>query len=366
MGCAQSQVDFDGDVDLSHFDLHRVVGKGAFGTVQAVEHRRSKSLYALKYVDKQRCLKAKAVAHIIQERRLLEKINHPYVVNLRFAFQDDANCFFVLDFMAGGNLRYHLNTQGRFSESVVLHWVAELSSALSYLHKQGIIHRDLKPDNILLDSDGHAHVSDFNVAVYSRDLRRMHTSTAGTPAYMAPEMVDGTRGGYSWQIDWWALGVCAHELLWHTRPYEGPSTDAVMRRVRSSEVAPVPPLIPAAQTISSVGCSAITSFLNKDPSHRLGCRSIRSSLEEIQRHPWFASVSWPELPSKRIPPGFVPDQNGPNFDISYEFDAFVTSRKPLAYQKRRATASTSTDPDLTQLEELFTVYDFRAVPSVER
>lgn len=145
MGCCFSNpVDFDGEVTLYHFDLLRAVGKGAFGKVfmshftplclvrsplseqvRVVQHKRSKKIYALKYIDKSRCLRQKAVANIIQERRLLEEVatfnflssyninfliislqvNHPYIVNLRYAFQDDENCFFVLDLMLGGDLR---------------------------------------------------------------------------------------------------------------------------------------------------------------------------------------------------------------------------------------------------------------------
>ena len=142
MGCCFSNpVDFDGEVTLYHFDLLRAVGKGAFGKVfiplftplclvcsplseqvRVVQHKRSKKIYALKYIDKSRCLRQKAVANIIQERRLLEEVttlavmrhkfltiplqvNHPFIVNLRYAFQDDENCFFVLDLMLGGDLR---------------------------------------------------------------------------------------------------------------------------------------------------------------------------------------------------------------------------------------------------------------------
>jgi len=95
MGCCFSQpVDFDSEVNLFHFELHRAVGKGAFGKVRVVEHKNTKQLYALKYIDKSKCVRQKAVANIIQERRLLEEVNHPFVVNLRYAFQDDENCFF--------------------------------------------------------------------------------------------------------------------------------------------------------------------------------------------------------------------------------------------------------------------------------
>jgi len=133
-------VDFDGEVSLFHFVLLRCVGKGAFGKacplsslvhvprlpdspqVRVVQHKQTRELYALKYINKTKCVKMKAVPNVIQERRLLEEVNfswlashpiptfnpqvdHPFIVNLRYAFQDDENCFFVLDLMLGGDLR---------------------------------------------------------------------------------------------------------------------------------------------------------------------------------------------------------------------------------------------------------------------
>ena len=73
--------------------------------VRVVQHKQTRDLYALKYINKAKCVKMKAVANIIQERRLLEEIDHAFVVNMRYAFQDDENCFFVLDLMLGGDLR---------------------------------------------------------------------------------------------------------------------------------------------------------------------------------------------------------------------------------------------------------------------
>lgn len=103
--CRPDPVDFDSEVNLFHFFLLRSVGKGAFGKVRVVQHKRTKTLFALKYIHKDRCVRMRAVANVVQERRLLEEIDHPFVVNLRYAFQDDENCFFVLDLMLGGDLR---------------------------------------------------------------------------------------------------------------------------------------------------------------------------------------------------------------------------------------------------------------------
>ena len=82
---------------------------------------------------------------------------------------------------------------------------------------------NIKPDNILLDGEGHAALTDFNIAMhYSRS--RLHTSVTGSMAYMALKVVDTQRRGYSWQVDWWSLGVCAFELLWNKRPFDGKLT----------------------------------------------------------------------------------------------------------------------------------------------
>jgi len=348
--CLSEPVDFDSEVTLYHFDLHRAVGKGAFGKVRVVEHKRSKKLYALKYIDKARCIKQKAIANIIQERRLLEEIDHAFIVNLRYAFQDDENCFFVLDLMLGGDLRFQLERRGHIKEEVVRFWIAELASALEYLHRQRIIHRDIKPDNILLDSMGHAHLTDFNVAIHYSE-RRQHTSMAGSMAYMAPQVVG--RKGYSWQIDWWSLGITAYELLFHKRPFDGRTSDKMTHSILKD------PLRFPEDGCSEEGISALRGLLDRDPETRLGCRPKGQGWKDVQHHPWFVLIDWDNLTNKESQPPYVPDMKQANFDVTHELDEFLMVEKPLTHSKRK----TNTDldklkPELRQLEEQFTVYDF--------
>ncbi|KAI0042868.1 kinase-like protein [Auriscalpium vulgare] len=360
MGCCFSEpIDFDSEVSLYHFDLHRVVGKGAFGKVRVVEHKRTKKLYALKYIDKSQCIKQKAIANIVQERRLLEEIDHPFVVNLRYAFQDDENCFFVLDLMLGGDLRYHLSCRGNFPERTVRFWMAELASGLAYLHSQHIVHRDIKPDNILLDAAGHAHLTDFNIAIHYSD-RRLHTSVAGSMAYMAPEVVAHARPGYSWQVDWWSLGVCAYEMLWRKRPFDGSTSEKMIDSIGNDPVR-VPSSRHSVHPVSKEGCQAVFDMLDRNPKTRLGCRSLATSLEDVRAHPWFARVNWEKLEAKQLDPPFVPDANRANFDVTHELDEFLLAEKPLTHQKRKANPNLEKmKPELRQLEKEFTVYDFQS------
>ncbi|KAI0368810.1 kinase-like protein [Pilatotrama ljubarskyi] len=352
--CCSEPINFDGDVDLYHFNLHRAVGKGAFGKVRVVEHKKTKQLYALKYIDKAKCIKQKAVANIIQERRLLEEIDHPFVVNLRYAFQDDENCFFVLDLMLGGDLRFHLERLRYIPEDVVRFWVAELSCALEYLHRQRIMHRDLKPDNILLDAMGHVHITDFNVAIHYSE-RRLHTSVAGSMAYMAPEVIG--RQGYTWCADWWSLGVVAWELLFHRRPFDGRSADKMKHSILKD---PIRLPSSAKDKCSKEGQHFVLGLLDRNPKTRLACRDKELGIEDLRRHPWMSKIDWDNLENKDVQPPFVPDMKKANFDVSHELDEFLMVEKPLTHQKRKTLHPDleKMKPELRQLEEQFTLYDF--------
>ncbi|EKM78124.1 hypothetical protein AGABI1DRAFT_114943 [Agaricus bisporus var. burnettii JB137-S8] len=352
MGCCFSEpVDFDGEVTLFHFDLLRAIGRGAFGKVRVVEHKRSKKLYALKYIDKSQCIRDKAVAHIIQERRLLEEIDHPFVVNLRYAFQDDLNCFFVMDLMLGGDLRFHMNSQRHIPEEAIVFWIAELSCALDYLHRQRIIHRDLKPDNILLDEKGHVHITDFNVAIHCSQTR-LHTSVAGSLAYMAPEVVG--RKGYNWTVDWWSLGITAYELLFRKRPFDGRTGEKMTYSILND-----PLKFPDDRQCSKAALSVVRGFIDRDVSTRLGCRPDGDGFDDIRDHAWFSSINWDALEAKKSKPPFVPDMTRANFDVSHELDEFLVVEKPLTHKKRKPNPDLEKmKPGFGQLEKYFTVYDF--------
>ena len=162
----------------------RSVGRGAFGKVRIVKHKSSKQLYAMKYINKEKCITQGAVKNTFLERNLLESIENPLIVNLRYAFQDEENMFMVLDLMLGGDLKFLLRKSGRMPEEWVRFYAAEMIIALDYCHKQGIVHRDIKPDNLLLDERGHVHLTDFNVATYLPQDGSQLTSFSGTISYM--------------------------------------------------------------------------------------------------------------------------------------------------------------------------------------
>ncbi|KAI9508187.1 AGC/YANK protein kinase [Russula earlei] len=334
--CRPQVIDFDADVNLFHFVLLRCVGKGAFGKVRVVQHKQTRDLYALKYINKAKCVRMKAVANVIQERRLLEEIDHPFVVNLRYAFQDDENCFFVLDLMLGGDLRFHLDRLGSLSEETVRFYMAQLSSALCFLHEKHIMHRDIKPDNLLLDERGHAHITDFNIAVHYSD-RRLLTGVAGSMAYMAPEILQ--KRGYT--------------------PFRGRTNTALTHSISKD---PLRFPADADQKCSSEGIHFIRGLLDRDPFKRIACSPRGDSLDEIHQHAWFSSIDWEALNRKELPSPFVPDPKKAHFDASHELEELLLEDNPLKAKARKQNRDiNSLSNEMRQMEEQFTIYDFRAM-----
>lgn len=152
--------------------------------MRVVRKKSDKKLFALKYINKQKCIAQRSVRNTIFERDLLEGLEHPLIVNLRYAFQDGENMFMVLDLMLGGDMKFHLGQTGTFPEEAVRLYAAEMVCSLGYLHGKGVAHRDVKPDNLLLDEQGHIHLTDFNVATFlPRDGSKLK-SFSGTLTYM--------------------------------------------------------------------------------------------------------------------------------------------------------------------------------------
>ncbi|KAF9436856.1 hypothetical protein BGZ76_002779 [Entomortierella beljakovae] len=352
--CKEEAIDFSSEIELSHFHLLRSVGKGAFGKVRVVQHKKTKEIYALKYINKAKCIRMRAVENIIQERRLLEEVEFSLICNLRYAFQDDENLFMVLDLMLGGDLRFHLERAGPMREDVVRFYVAEVALALDALHARKIIHRDLKPDNVLLDEHGHAHLTDFNIAVYFNPAKPL-MSVAGSMAYMAPEVL--LRKGYLESVDWWSLGVVMFELLFGKRPFRGKSNEILTNSILRD---PLPFPENVREMVSEPCLDVLSQLCERDISKRLGCTS--EGIDGFKNHPWFEGIQWDKLSTKEATPPFEPDSKRANFDATHELEELLMEDNPLKARKRAQTSpETELSLEMQMMEDKFTVYDFSKV-----
>ncbi|KAI8602704.1 kinase C-like protein [Dissophora ornata] len=324
-------------VNLFQFKLLRVIGKGSFGKVRMVERRETGKVYALKYISKLQVIKMDAVRNILRERQILESVDHAFVVNMRFAFQDDEYMYMCMDLMMGGDLRFHMNRRS-FGEDIVRFWIAEISSAIDHLHSLGIVHRDIKPDNVLLDEQGHAHLTDFNISCKLAPEIPVLKSQSGTVAYMAPEVFKGT--GYGISVDWWALGVVFYECIYNQRPFLTESIADLKRAISNQTIE-----YPAKDSISRECVLAIDGFLTREPTERLG---TKGGMNGIRRQPFFEAAAhqsqmspkqwWYMLESKQLKPKFQPPSEAANFDVTYDLEEMLLDEDPLTYRSTRKRA----------------------------
>ncbi|XP_010846765.1 PREDICTED: serine/threonine-protein kinase Sgk3 isoform X2 [Bison bison bison] len=264
------------------FDFLKVIGKGSFGKVLLAKRKLDGKFYAVKVLQKKIVLNRKEQKHIMAERNvLLKNVKHPFLVGLHYSFQTTEKLYFVLDFVNGGELFFHLQRERSFPEHRARFYAAEIASALGYLHSIKIVYRDLKPENILLDS-----------------------------IYLAPEVI--RKQPYDNTVDWWCLGAVLYEMLYGLPPFYCRDVAEMYDNILHKPLSLRP-------GVSLTAWSILEELLEKDRQNRLGAKE---DFLEIQNHPFFESLSWTDLVQKKIPPPFNPNVVGPD-DIR-NFDAVFT------------------------------------------
>eukprot|EP00731_Ephydatia_muelleri_P020566 Em0013g293a len=320
-GCfpREAPPDFSGPVDFSHFHILRAVGKGAFGKVSMhCEEERHEAMYAMKYMNKIQIIAKHAVENVFREQELLSALEHPFLVNLWFTFQDAEDIFMVMDLMLGGDLSYHLTREGRFAVPRVVLYVAEMALVLEYLQGKQIIHRDMKPANMLLDLQGHVHLSDFNVACVVKAGVPV-TSVTGTKPYMAPEVIHPGTKGYSYAVDWWSLGVSAYEMLRGQRPFhveKGMTNDEIYAMLKHSHPT-------ASAKWDENVCDLLQRLLHPDERKRL------QSVKKAKELKCFQDLNWDDIEQGKATPSFIPPQNRINCDPTHELEEMIVEPNPL-------------------------------------
>ncbi|KAJ1386151.1 Serine/threonine-protein kinase, active site [Sesbania bispinosa] len=353
------------------FHLLRRIGAGDIGTVYLCRLRNNANdqfdkeeedascLYAMKVVDKDAVALKKKAQRAEMERKILKMLDHPFLPTLYAEFEASHFSCIVMEFCSGGDLHSlrHKLPHNRFPLSSARFYAAEVLVALEYLHMLGIIYRDLKPENVLVRSDGHIMLSDFDLslcsdaipAVESSDFlhdpavpsalpytrsrsfttpfscfsnrlfrsRKVQTllpnrlfvaepvaarscSFVGTHEYVSPEVASGHSHGNA--VDWWSFGIFIYELIYGRTPFAASSNEATLRNILKKPLT-FPTETPSS-TLEVHARDLISGLLNKEPSQRLGSKR---GAADVKKHPFFKGLNLalirmltpPEVPGSR-------------------------------------------------------------------
>ena len=213
---------------LGMFEIGRPLGKGKFGRVYLARERNSGYICALKVLHKSELQYGGVEKQVRREIEIQSNLRHPNVLQLFGHFHDSKRVFLILEFAGKGELYKHLRKENRFPEWKAAQYIAQMTSALRYLHRKHVIHRDIKPENILVGIHGELKISDFGWSVHAPNNRR--ATLCGTLDYLPPEMLKQTTSSnyYDEKVDLWSLGVLAYEFLVGEAPFE--DTPVMTRR----------------------------------------------------------------------------------------------------------------------------------------
>lgn len=297
-------------VSLDDLELLETIGTaypgvGTYGRVRLCRIRQnldSGEIFALKIMKKERLIRMKQVDHVKSEKRLLERLSHPFICHLYFissfgAFQDELKVYLLSEFVPGGELWKRLKEEGRFPNDVALFYAAEVVCALGYLHSQSVVYRDLKPENILITVAGHIKLVDFG---FAKALNGPTFTMCGTPEYLSPEAV--MRTGHSVTADWWAFGILLYELLIGNPPFQHENPYKLYDLILNAPV-------PLPDSLNQEAKELISKLLTRDVQQRLGTvvSSSQGDAKQVMLSEWFEGVDFDTVERREIPPPWLPE-----------------------------------------------------------
>jgi aurora kinase len=259
---------------ISDFELIKEIGVGSYGRVILVKHKQTQAQYAIKAIDKRNKVNIKEKPYFRREIEIMYRVHHPNVVKLFGHFEDNNFCYFIMEYIPGGNIYNLVPKDGIRTTSTqqIVAIMKDVIAATYFLHHMvpPIIHRDIKPENVVLDQNMVAKLTDFGWSNYMQgDMKR--TTVCGTPIYLAPEIINNQ--GHDEKVDIWCIGVLMFELMAGYSPFQGDDVKTVKYNISKLKIRWPAQMDRDARDL-------ISKILKYNPYERI-------SLEQMLLHPFF-------------------------------------------------------------------------------
>ena len=274
------------------FNIIAEISRSKYSVIKLVENKSTHKQYAMKIINKSLLSAQNKIHTAMTERNILMQVNHPFIVNLYYSFQNTTNFYFVMEYMKSGDLFNCIKNSRRLRLEDIKLYVAEIALAIHYLHSLNIVYRDLKPENIMLTEDGHIKLIDFNLSKELTQKELFCHSFSGTIEYLAPEIVQKEK--YGKEVDWWSLGILIFEMVFNRTPFKTRSQEKTLSKIAAAKF-----MIPDCGNIDLV--NLIDGLLRKDPKKRFCYKDVMS-------HPFFHPLDFTDVLKKKYKPLNLPKQ----------------------------------------------------------
>lgn len=278
----------DYSIILEDLSIVKFIGRGMFGSVFLSAHRETKALYAIKTISNSEIRRLKIHENIKSAEKILLKLDSPLIMRLVKTIQDEYRVYFIQEFVDGKPFIKFLEEAQPINEFNIKFYFSNIVLMLQHLNSKNIAHRDLKPENLIIDCSGYLKLIDFDTA---KKINERSYTVAGTPHYMAPEMIKGH--GHNLAVDYWSLGVILYEMVYGVLPF-GEYTDdplEIYQEVVEGRV--------DYRNKYAKFKGIIEKLLEKNPG-------VRADYEKLKTDEFFIGTKWEEILLKKMVPPYKP------------------------------------------------------------